>query len=85
MSVSRARGQGAAPQEPDDDDGNGGSRAWKIPPFWHKLNSFFLFPFQMEPLIYSIILALCSYLLMLGGFFSLFVAGTYYYLTAKKK
>ena len=22
-----------------------------IAPFWHRLNSFFLFPFQMEPLI----------------------------------
>ena len=39
---------------------------WKIPPFWHKLNSFFLFPLQMEPLIYAVVLALCAYGLLLG-------------------
>ena len=36
-----------------------------IAPFWHRLNSFFLFPFQMEPLIYAALLALVSYLLFL--------------------
>lgn len=32
------------------------------PPFWHRLNSFFAFPFQMRPLMYGLALALCSLL-----------------------
>ena len=44
-----------------------------IAPFWHRLNSFFLFPFQMEPLIFMALLALGSYLLFLPGFMRLFV------------
>ena len=39
---------------------------WKIPPFWQKLNSFFLFPLQTEPLIYAVILSVCSYGLLFG-------------------
>ncbi|QXZ08610.1 hypothetical protein KUF54_11055 [Comamonas sp. Y33R10-2] len=39
---------------------------WKIPPFWQKLNSFFLFPLQMEPLLYALLLSVCSYGLMFG-------------------
>ena len=49
--------------------GTGGpqdSSEWQIPPFWQKLNSFFLFPLQMEPLLYAVVLALCSYGLLLG-------------------
>ena len=44
-----------------------------IAPFWHRLNSFFLFPFQMEPLIYAALLAL-SYLLFLPGIIKFFTA-----------
>jgi hypothetical protein len=29
-------------------------------PFWHRLNTFFAFPFQMEPLIYALALAFSS-------------------------
>ena len=43
-----------------------------IAPFWHRLNSFFLFPFQMEPLIYAALLALASYLLFLPGIITFF-------------
>jgi len=32
------------------------------PPFWHRLNSFFAFPFQMRPLAYGLLLAFCSLL-----------------------
>ena len=42
------------------------SSEWKIPPFWQKLNSFFLFPLQTEPLIYALVLSACSYGLMFG-------------------
>ena len=45
MSLSRA-------PESDDND----SAQWVIPPFWHKLNSFFLFPLQGTPLVYAIVL-----------------------------
>lgn len=30
------------------------------PPFWHRLNTFFAFPFQPGPLVYATVLALCS-------------------------
>lgn len=39
---------------------------WKIAPFWQKLNSFFLFPLQAEPLFYALVLSVCSYGLMFG-------------------
>ncbi len=55
------------------EDGDGSPR-WDIPPFWQKLNSFFLFPLQMEPLIYAAVLSLCGYLL-LAGFFLAMLAG----------
>ncbi|MGJ3703700.1 tetratricopeptide repeat protein [Variovorax sp. AFSI2.2] len=32
------------------------------PPFWHRLNSFFAFPFQLRPLMYGLGLAFCSLL-----------------------
>jgi hypothetical protein len=32
------------------------------PPFWHRLNSFFAFPFQMRPLAYGLVLSFCSLL-----------------------
>jgi hypothetical protein len=38
------------------------------PPFWHRLNSFFAFPFQLRPLAYGLILSFCS-LLFEGIFF----------------
>ena len=57
----------------DDDD------APRIAPFWTRLNDFFLFPFQMEPLIWAIGLAIAnsvaSYVLFLGlitGFATVF-------------
>jgi len=31
-------------------------------PFWHRLNTFFAFPFQLQPLGYAALLALCSLL-----------------------
>ena len=31
-------------------------------PFWHRLNTFFTFPLQSKPLMYSLILALSSML-----------------------
>ena len=31
-------------------------------PFWHRLNTFFAFPFQWEPLAYAVVLALCALL-----------------------
>lgn len=31
-------------------------------PFWHRLNTFFAFPFQTTPLLYALALALCSLL-----------------------
>lgn len=46
---------------------------WEIPPFWHKLNSFFLFPLQMEPLAYAAVLALCCLALLMGGLFAPFI------------
>ncbi|RYF82432.1 MAG: hypothetical protein EOO29_07080 [Comamonadaceae bacterium] len=46
---------------------------WKIPPFWQRLNSFFLFPLQMEPLLYAGFLALCSFAILLGWIFTLVV------------
>ena len=48
-------------QRPSED-----SSEWKIPPFWRKLNSFFLFPLQTEPLLYALLLSACSYGLMFG-------------------
>lgn len=38
------------------------------PPFWHRLNSFFAFPFQMRPLAYGLVLSFCA-LLYEGIFF----------------
>ncbi len=38
------------------------------PPFWHRLNSFFAFPFQLRPLAYGLLLSFCS-LLFEGVFF----------------
>lgn len=51
----------------------GDSSEWKIPPFWQKLNSFFLFPLQTEPLLYALLLSACSYGLMFGWIGVLFV------------
>ena len=45
---------------------SGDSSEWKIPPFWQKLNSFFLFPLQTEPLLYALLLSACSYGLIFG-------------------
>ncbi|RZI96017.1 MAG: hypothetical protein EOP78_05245 [Variovorax sp.] len=35
---------------------------FKPAPFWHRLNTFFAFPFQTTPLMYGVTLALCSLL-----------------------
>ncbi len=51
---------------PDDND----SASWNIPPFWHKLNNFFLFPFQRTPLLYGVVLSLCAYMLLWGPLFA---------------
>ena len=40
----------------------------QIVPFWQRLHAFFLFPLQMEPLIYGAVLALASYVLMMPFF-----------------
>ncbi|MGP1629452.1 MAG: hypothetical protein ACTS5V_05890 [Giesbergeria sp.] len=46
-----------------------------IVPFWHRLNSFFLFPFQREPLVYAVVLALSSFLLLWpSGLIQFFIA-----------
>ena len=37
-----------------------------IEPFWHKLNSFFLFPLQATPLVYALLLSACTYLLLVA-------------------
>ena len=42
------------------------SSAGGIAPFWQRLNSFFLFPLQRTPLQYAVVLALCSYGMLLG-------------------
>ncbi len=48
---------------------------WEIPPFWQKLNSFFLFPLQLEPLLYGLLLSVGSYgILVLGLYLSPFFA-----------
>ena len=49
------------------------SAQWVIPPFWHKLNSFFLFPLQKTPLMYAVVLSLCGYLLLWGMLAAIFV------------
>lgn len=61
-------------RSPTDDSDNDDSANWDIPPFWHKLNSFFLFPLQRTPLLYAVVLSLCSYLLMTGPLFAIVVA-----------
>lgn len=46
-----------------------------IKPFWHRLNKFFAFPFQITPLLYGLFLAFCSLLpqlLFVGSFGLLF-------------
>ena len=39
--------------------------AQQPPRFWHRLNTFFLFPLQSQPLTYGWLLALCSLLIYL--------------------
>jgi hypothetical protein len=58
-----------APLNDDEED----SARWDIPPFWQRLNSFFLFPLQLEPLLYAALLALACLALLLGGLFAPFV------------
>ncbi|MBI1622953.1 hypothetical protein HF327_000285 [Comamonas sp. EJ-4] len=53
---------------------SGDSSEWKIPPFWQKLNNFFLFPLQTEPLLYALVLSACSYGLIFGPI-GIFVVG----------
>ncbi|MEN5178606.1 hypothetical protein ABE501_02395 [Comamonas testosteroni] len=55
MGLSRSQ------PEVDNDSAN-----WNIPPFWHKLNSFFLFPFQRTPFMYAVVLSLCAYAMFMG-------------------
>jgi hypothetical protein len=43
-------------------------------PFWHRLNTFFAFPFQLQPLGYAVVLALCSLLFHLMFFLPQFLA-----------
>ncbi|MGJ7493904.1 tetratricopeptide repeat protein [Variovorax sp. RT4R15] len=40
------------------------SRAAPITPFWLRLPRFFLFPLQWEPLLYALVLSLCSLLVL---------------------
>ena len=61
-----------APTSLQDDEGD---RPGAIAPFWRRLNSFFLFPLQMEPLIFLLLLSAGSYLLFLpiiGRIFAVF-------------
>ncbi len=51
----------SAPSPLSDDD----DRPAAIAPFWQRLNNFFLFPFQIEPLIFMSLLALGSFGLFL--------------------
>jgi hypothetical protein len=44
-----------------------------IPPFWHRLNAFFLFPFQSAPLLYGAVLALCALAVMASPLIGFFV------------
>lgn len=44
----------------------------KIPPFWHRLNAFFLFPFQVRPLMYAVFLSLCSLTVMVSPLIGIF-------------
>lgn len=62
MSLARS-------QNDEDND----SAQWVIPPFWHKLNSFFLFPLQRRPLMYAIVLSMCAYMLLFGVLFAIVV------------
>lgn len=43
-------------------------------PFWHRLNTFFAFPFQLQPLGYAVVLALCSLIFHLMFFLPQFIA-----------
>jgi hypothetical protein len=49
-----------SPAPADEDD------APPITPFWRRLNDFFLFPFQTEPLIIAVLLSLAGYVVFLG-------------------
>lgn len=49
MASHQSTTRGRAPSKPPE-----------IPPFWHKLNAFFLFPFQSKPLVYALFLSLCA-------------------------
>lgn len=44
----------------------------RIPPFWHRLNAFFLFPFQPRPLIYAVFLSLCALAVMVSPLIGVF-------------
>ncbi len=59
----------SAPSPLADDDED---RQPAIAPFWTRLNNFFLFPLQVEPLIFMTLLALGSYLLFLPGIVRIF-------------
>ncbi|MBP8747190.1 MAG: hypothetical protein KBH24_05240 [Brachymonas sp.] len=37
-----------------------------IPPFWHRLNKFFLFPMQTEALLYALLLSVCTLLILVA-------------------
>ena len=43
-------------------------RAAPIAPFWTRLPQFFMFPLQREPLLYAVVLALCSLLVLVIPF-----------------
>jgi hypothetical protein len=42
-----------------------------IPPFWQRLNAFFLFPFQTEPLILAAVLSLAGYVALFPFFLAI--------------
>lgn len=44
----------------------------RIPPFWHRLNAFFLFPFQPRPLTYAVFLSLCALAVMVSTLIGVF-------------
>ncbi|MDO5624710.1 MAG: hypothetical protein Q4G71_08485 [Pseudomonadota bacterium] len=67
---SRSR---ATPASVFDDDDDAAAQPSAIAPFWHRLNHFFLFPLQLEPLIWLMLLSLASYLLHLPLIARIFV------------
>jgi hypothetical protein len=48
-----------------------GADSPEITPFWQRLHTFFMFPFQVEPLIVAVLLSLLGYLLLMPFFMAI--------------